>query len=108
MENRRQYRRLDLDLLVRFRARRVSSEEVKQLQRKMKNLSLGGVFIDMIVPFQTDTRIEISFKLPESEIEVEAKGLVVRAIEGEGMGIKFHEISTEDRDALQAYLDSHE
>lgn len=83
------------------------------------NLSEGGLFVKSSILWEPDQEFDLAFFLPNSEKEIKAKGKVARTddkysifLSGHddssipGMGIKFIEISEEDRQIIRDYINS--
>ena len=103
---RRYYPRLGTDLLVWLTGKNVSDDTAERLMAHVKNLSLGGVFIQLENPFPLRTRVHLGFRLPGSELVVETDGLVVWSKPSKGMGIEFLEVTVKEHDAIRDYLTS--
>lgn len=83
------------------------------------NLSEGGIFVKSSLLWEPTQEFDLSFLLPDNDKEICVRGVVVRnedkysliidADEEEsipGMGIKFIDLSEEDRMAIREYIDS--
>ncbi len=65
---------------------------------KVQDLSLGGVFIATAEPPPMGTVLKLLFSMPEGEVRITA---VVRSVRpGEGMGVKFTDMTGKDRARL--------
>ena len=81
-------------------------------QDYMRNLSLGGIFIETAKPLPMNTKLRVEFCLPEMSNPIVADGVVVHTLRvGEnrnpgvsGMGIRFAELEMSSRQVLEAYL----
>ena len=77
---------------------------------RITNISRGGVFIEKVLPL--DSEVDLSFCLPDSQVTIGAKGRVVWTYDirkdsihlVEGSGIRFVEMSAEERQLLEDYL----
>lgn len=105
----RKYKRLPSSLHARvqkLKATQADMDEVHQLV--IKNISLGGVFIETEVPYEVNTVLRVSFKLPESNQEISALG-IVRWISNNrdmrGMGIQFLQVTTEHKEEIQKHVE---
>ncbi|MGI6393141.1 MAG: PilZ domain-containing protein [bacterium] len=83
------------------------------------NLSEGGIFVKSSILWEPDQEFDLSFFLPNSEKEIRVKGIVARSDDKysiflpndedssiPGMGIKFLNLSEEDREIIRNYIDS--
>ena len=82
------------------------------LEFPLKNVSLGGLYVEGDAPLRTGSKIFLSFTLsPGPAIRLVGEVARVEAEDGtaqaKGFGIRFIEVSSEIRDRLQAWL-SHE
>lgn len=105
--DKRKFKRLAANIQVRIHARKTSPETLKEIQSKISNISLGGVFIETQHPFPIGTVIEMEFSLPNSNLKTRAKGIVKWSDptgKVRGMGIEFLQVSIEEKDRLQDYL----
>jgi uncharacterized protein (TIGR02266 family) len=66
------------------------------------NLGRGGLAIRTLSPLAPGTAVELKFRLPASNADVEARGRVVWADRKVGMGIQFERVSTADQQAIDA------
>jgi len=66
---------------------------------RVRDLSMGGIFIETQAPLEEASRILLLFSLPEGEIRIE--GLVRYKREKEGMGVEFTSMSPADRVRLR-------
>ena len=81
-------------------------------QDYMRNLSLGGIFIETSEPLPVRTKLKVQFCLPEMSRPIVADGVVVHTLRvGQGrnpsvsgMGIKFSELDPSSRQMLEEYL----
>ncbi len=69
-----------------------------------RDISTGGVFIETENPPVKGTEVSLRFRLtPESPI-VGARALVVYSLPGEGMGLRFIDLPTELRQAIEEFV----
>lgn len=81
-------------------------------QDYIRNLSLGGIFIETSKPLPTNTKLKVQFSLPEMSDPIVADGVVVHTLRvGQarnpsvsGMGIRFSELEPSSRQMLESYL----
>lgn len=67
------------------------------LSRRTTDVSRGGCFIDMLVPF--DPRSRVSIRLRKNGKDLRANGIVVYSQPGLGMGVAFDQIDEQLFDA---------
>lgn len=88
---------------------------------KLKDLSEGGIFIHSSLLWEPGEQFDLSFYLPGIEKEITVVGEVARAEDRfflanssdsedptPGMGIKFIDISDEDRNLIKNFITSYE
>lgn len=77
-----------------------------QVFRRAGNLSRGGLYLDHTIPVPVGTRVSLRFTLPGDSRAMTVTGEVVSisAKDALGMGVKFVEVSEEDRQRVEAYL----
>jgi hypothetical protein len=61
---------------------------------RVRDLSIGGVFVSTTAPPPVGTTVRLLFALPEGEVRIE--GVVRYADSKKGMGIEFTRMSTAD------------
>lgn len=69
---------------------------------RVRDLSVGGVFITTHVPLAKGAAIHLLFSLPEGEMRIE--GIVRYSSNGKGMGVEFTKMGTADRARLQELI----
>ena len=76
-----------------------------------RNINEGGIFIETPKPHEPGTAIELVFSLPESGRKINVQGEVVwTREEGDepdemaGMGIRFHDLSPEDKELINTVV----
>lgn len=103
----RKYKRLPSNLNAKVRKVQVSASELDEIRLVIKNISLGGLFIETPTPMEIDTVLRVSFHLPGSEREIQALG-IVRWISNtrdmRGMGVQFLQVTTDDKDAIKQHV----
>jgi uncharacterized protein (TIGR02266 family) len=80
----------------------------------IKNISLGGIFVETPHPLPVNTQLKVRFSLPEMKRPIETDGIVVHTIQRHathdpkisGMGIKFSDLDRESRTRLEEYITS--
>jgi uncharacterized protein (TIGR02266 family) len=70
-----------------------------------RNINEGGLFIETDNPPPTDTRVALQFKLPGSDVPIQARGRVVRVQspggdEPAGMGVEFEHLGADARSRI--------
>jgi len=107
MENTRRFQRLFMSLPVEYR------RNGSVYSNFSSNFSAGGVFIRTIDPLEETKEIELSFQVPEIDLDVKALGRVVWTNEYEtnrrksslpGMGIEFLELDAKIQSALDIFV----
>jgi len=81
----------------------------------IRNLSLGGIFIETEKPLPVDTKLKIQLSLPEMEEPLIVDGVVVHTLHvgqhteppESGMGIRFSALDNESKQVLDGYLQKH-
>ena len=66
---------------------------------RVRDLSLGGVFISTRTPLAQGSSIKLLFSLPEGEMRIE--GTVKYSNRSEGMGVEFTQMGAVDRARLR-------
>lgn len=105
-ENRR-YKRLSANWIVKVRAATATAEEMNQI----KDISLGGVFIETRYPFEIGTLIEFEFQVPGAPESLVAKGIVRWSNDGKlagqplGMGVEFVELASKSKETIRRIID---
>ena len=104
---RRQSQRITVDLKIRGRT---GAEETFS---RTANLSMGGIFVNELLPFEEGTSLELDFILPGDGTLIHAEATVVHASDSmdinpeqlPGNGLRFDALDPVSRDALAVYLD---
>ncbi|MCB9557167.1 MAG: PilZ domain-containing protein [Deltaproteobacteria bacterium] len=71
------------------------------------NISVGGIYLKHTVPHPLGTKVALRFTLPGDSSAIEVKGEIVNIAEEEselGMGVKFVQISDENRRRIEAFI----
>lgn len=103
----REFPRLTLKLKAEYRTAESFMESY------MKQVGQGGLFIEHKDPPQMGSELEVNFNLPGDSKMIHAKGKVVwrmtthSELFAKGVGLKFTEISDEDRKRIGAFVESH-
>lgn len=110
MDEKRKHPRLSTDLVTRLRLSRISRQAEASLLRRIKDISLGGVFIETDAPFPLGTIVEFEFELPVLAHRIQAKGIVRWSSAGggdagrRGIGVEFLSIAVRDAEAIVNYI----
>ena len=82
----------------------------------IKDINLGGVFLESLDYYKTGTEIELSFSLPRNPKPIKVRGKVIyvmtRELTGDsdlvpGMGVKFLNLKENDKELLAACLENY-
>ena len=92
MKENRGSRRYDVDIEVELGGRRA----------RVKNLSLGGMFILTDEKLEVGARVQLAFAIPGQRIETAA---IVRWRDGTGTGVQFDGLRARDVWALGKYFE---
>jgi uncharacterized protein (TIGR02266 family) len=76
----------------------------RQLVGYTRDISVGGVFIETEHPPDRGTEVTLRFKLSEEGPIHEARATVVYSIGGEGMGLRFWDLSPSVREAIELFI----
>ncbi len=71
---------------------------------KVRDVSLGGVFIEDPQPFPVGTVFGFTLNLGNEVLPV--KGVVRQCVSEKGMGVRFHEVSLDTRNRLERILNN--
>ncbi len=86
----------------------VTSEETDDVMlfQQIENISLGGISFTVPDKLEPGSKVEIDINFPETDETISVMGEVVWCREGEPIvvGVKFAEMTTEERDILRRYL----
>jgi len=106
MTSDRKFIRVDLEALSNIKTKTISPQFQEELENKILNIGMGGIFVETDSPLPTGTFFEFEFTLPASDSQVHAKGMVTWSSkrENKGMGIKFIRISTLDKKSILEYI----
>jgi uncharacterized protein (TIGR02266 family) len=69
------------------------------------DIGKGGVGIRTINPLNIGTFVQVKFRLPGGDADIEASGRVTWSDRKVGMGVQFERISTADQAAVDAFVD---
>lgn len=79
--------------------------EGRRFRRRLTEISVEGMFIDTPNTFPPGTLLAVKFRLPNSEDHIIANAEVLYVQEKVGMGVKFKNLSPEDRDKIKAFVE---
>ena len=78
--------------------------ETAPIRSRTSDLSLGGCFLELPNPLLKGTQIRIALWVKEYKLW--ANGAVITSTPGFGIGVKFTEMTEQDRNQLKQFLDS--
>jgi PilZ domain len=73
-----------------------------KLSARSCDLGPNGCYVDTLMPFPVGTPVRI--RLSKAQTSIELNGKVVYQLTGLGMGIAFHEVSSENRAVLEKWF----
>jgi uncharacterized protein (TIGR02266 family) len=97
-QDRRLHRRVSLVTQIR------TVVDGKTLVGYSRDISSGGVFVETENPAAKGSEVTLRFKLRETSAILEVRALVVYALAGEGMGLKFLDPPPEVRRVLEQFV----
>jgi hypothetical protein len=71
----------------------------------LDNLSLRGCHIRSPIPLARGTRLELEFQYADSSFPITVDEAVVRAVTGDGIGLRFVQLQREDAVRLGRIMD---
>jgi uncharacterized protein (TIGR02266 family) len=66
----------------------------------------GGITVRTMNPLPKGTALQVRFRLPNGRSDIEAAGCVIWSDARIGMGVRFDQVATNDRRALDAFVDA--
>ncbi len=99
--NRRASPRIALGVPVSYRAGQTIAGAVTL------DVGKGGLAIRTMNPFPPGTTIQVKFRLPGGQADIDAVGRVAWSDRKVGMGVQFDRISSADQDAVDKFVDGH-
>ena len=96
---RRQYRRVKLVAQVQCEA--LDRNEIMVT----RDVSVGGMFINARFPIPIDSELTLTFRLYPAEPAMACRAKVMFSRIGLGMGIQFTDLSPQDQEKLQKFVD---
>jgi hypothetical protein len=73
-------------------------------EQTIKNLSLGGAYVETSIRVAMGTRVQLSFRVPTQEAPIETSGQVRWSAEG-GIGIQFDGLRAREVWSLSKYFE---
>lgn len=108
-EEQPQYITPDIDKRIHRRAKLVAQVRCEALSRQevlvTRDVSVGGLFVGAKKPFPRDSEVAITFQLKSNGPSVSCRGHVAYSIAGVGMGIQFIDLSEENRQAIEKFIE---
>ena len=102
----RQWRRVEVQIPCIVR---IDDEE---LQSTIKNISEGGAFVEIGIPLEKESILELDFILPHADYSVSAHVVVrwassfLRMTAHAGMGVEFLTVPKGERDLIRGFVDT--
>ncbi|MGB9600666.1 MAG: PilZ domain-containing protein [Myxococcota bacterium] len=100
-EEKRAHTRVPIDIWVE------ESRDGELYYQRTANISEGGLFFERTVPHPKGTIVNLKFTLPNQTEPIKVKGEIVNLpndAEGLGMGIKFLDLTDEQKKAILNYI----
>ncbi len=97
-ENRRQHPRYKTEIACELRA-----DDGVPVWGKLSDVSAGGCYLEMVIPLPVGTKLRLTLWIHENKIFIQ--GMVVSNHPGYGCGIRFTEITRQDREILDHFLE---
>ena len=106
--DRRKHQRVPTQILIKYRnADHFFTDYIQ-------NISRGGIFVPTHQPLPKDTRLQITFSLPDCDASITTHGIVVHSLQSNpengaspsGMGIQFQALSEAQQQLIDAYVAS--
>lgn len=111
-EEGRRFKRLGANWIVRIRTQKPTDSSRIRMNERIKNISLGGVFIETSYPFPAGSFVEFDFNLPGHPDMIHARGIVKWVNDGRyqdqprGMGVEFVEVTTASQSAIEGFVET--
>lgn len=103
----RKFIRISSDFFVWYQT--INEEDISFGKTSSKNISAGGIRLEMEEPEEIGTCLLMKFQIPDYDEKIVAKGKVVWVHELDNqkheLGIEFYEISNEDMQAINLLSD---
>lgn len=76
-------------------------------KRRCLDIGVGGMYLESTVSFPASTIIDLRFRLVESDSQpVQVKARVMYVHEGVGMGLSFVNLSPQDAERINRFIES--
>jgi uncharacterized protein (TIGR02266 family) len=105
--------------LISLKIRLTESGDDISIKFDTHNLSEGGIFVKSSILWEPEQEFDMAFTLPNAEKVIKVKGKVARSDDKysifvpssedssmPGMGIRFIDLTDEDKDIIRDYIDS--
>ena len=105
--------RVNTRLFVKMRIERITGSNVEQFLGTTVNLSAGGFLIETGHHFNLSETVSFSLGIPDVKKPIFVAGEIMRKAAGQNpsmnyYGVKFIDISKEDKDAIESYVKLHQ
>ena len=86
--------------------------EDEELQSMIKNISQGGAFIEIGIPLEKESILELDFTLPHADYPVSTQVIVrwassfMRMSANAGMGVEFLTVTQGKRDLIRSFVEA--
>ncbi len=108
-QDKRKFKRLDAHWVTKIR--KISlTESIRERLERINNVSMGGVFVDTPMPFESGAIVALEFGIPGVAERVQSRGIVRWSNDGRakgqpiGMGVEFLEVTARAKDALDEFF----
>jgi uncharacterized protein (TIGR02266 family) len=108
-DEKRKYKRIKADWITSIHQSRITDSTLERM-KKIRNVSIGGVFIETSALYEQGTVVDFEFVVPGRSDVVHAQGVVRWVNKGgrqdqtEGIGVEFLKVATPHREALTQYI----
>ena len=108
-QEKRKFKRLDASWVTKIR-KVTLTDSIRERLERIKNVSLGGVFVDTPMPFEIGAIVSLEFGIPGVTERVQSRGIVRWSNDGRakgqpvGMGVEFLEVTARAKDALDEFF----
>jgi uncharacterized protein (TIGR02266 family) len=105
----RKFKRLDAQWVTKIR-KVTLTDSIRERLERIRNVSLGGVFVDTPMPFEVGAIVALEFGIPGVAERVQSRGIVRWSNDGRakgqpiGMGVEFLEVTARAKDALDEFF----
>jgi len=107
INDRRKHQRVPTQILIKYR----NADQF--FTDYIQNISRGGIFVPTYQPLPQDTRLHITFSLPDCEESITTDGIVVHSLHSDpenggpsGMGVQFQALSETQQQLIDTYVAS--